>query len=217
MFLLAATMLFAASAQASPIVYNHFSGQVTVTASVSGVDIAGPVVIATNGSFVTLDEGALALSSIQLSAGSSGAIPIGGGGYAGYTSITIDFASLSATGGTLALFDAGPPAGYTYSIANVAISGQFDAVNTNPFLSLTNAPFGFLNPSASGSLYVDTGVAIALDGITLGSIDPDGPGGLAPIVLKGDFLFNGVPEPGTALLLGLGLVGVGTRRRSARR
>jgi hypothetical protein len=80
---------------------------------------------------------------------------------------------------------------------------------------VSDAPFGFLNPSASGQIYVATGVAIALDGITLGSIDPDGPGPLLPIVLKGDFIFNGVvPEPGTAILLGVGLAAVGARRRS---
>ena len=34
-------------------------------------------------------------------------------------------------------------------------------------------------------------------------IDPDGPGGADPLVIKGDFFFSGeVPEPGVALLLG---------------
>jgi hypothetical protein len=213
MFLLAATLLFAASVEAAPIVYVHSGGQVTVTASVGGVDIAGPVVITTSGDYVRVDEGLLQITNIELETGPSVSIPVGG--YGGFTSMNIDFASLSATGGTLALFDPGPPAGYNYSFTNVLISGQFDADNTNPLLDVSDAPFGFLNPSASGQIYVATGVAIALDGITLGSIDPDGPGPLLPIVLKGDFIFNGVvPEPGTAILLGVGLAAVGARRRS---
>ncbi|RIL01387.1 MAG: hypothetical protein DCC71_17875 [Proteobacteria bacterium] len=81
-------------------------------------------------------------------------------------------------------------------------------------MDINDQPFGFVNPSASGTMFVDTNVAIALDGITLGSIDPDGPGGLDPLVLKGDFFFEGVvPEPGTAILLGVGLAGVASARR----
>jgi len=144
-----------------------------------------------------------------INAGSAVSIPISGFGT--YTSLNIDFASLSATAGILSLFDPGSPKGYNYLLSNVAVSGQIDAVNTNPIFSVNDVPFGFINPSASGQVYVDTGVAIALDGITIGSITVRG----QQIVLKADYLFYGVPEPGTAILLGLGLAGVAARRRSA--
>ena len=137
--------------------------------------------------------------------GSSGSVAISPS-YLGFTSINIDFATLTATGGALTLVDAGPPAEYGYTIANVNVSGQFDAVNVVPANSLTNAYFGFMNPSASGTVFVDAvNGTLDPDGITLGTLDPDGPGGSDPLVIKGDFFFSGeVPEPGVALLLGVG-------------
>jgi len=213
LLLLVATALFAASAQALPIAYFLTSGQVTITATVGGNPVAGPVVLGLTGSLIRVDEGTMELNRIELATGSSGSIAIAPP-YLGFTSINIDFADILALNGTISLFDAGPPAGYNYSISNVAVSGQFDATNVIPANSLTDQPFGFVNPSASGTLYVDTNVALALDGITIGSIDPDGPGGVDPLVLKGDFVFEGqVPEPGTAMLLGLGLAGIASRGR----
>jgi hypothetical protein len=210
--LVAAVALFAASAQAVPITYLFTGGQVTITATVGGNPVAGPVTVPLTGSAVQVDE-PTTLNYVLLSVGTSGSIAISPS-YLGYTSINIDLASLSAFGGTISLFDPGPPNGYSYSIGPVNVAGQFDAVNVNPFLDINNQAFGFSNPSASGTFYVDTNVAIALDGITLGSIDPDGPGGVDPLVLKGDFLFEGVvPEPGTAMLLGLGLIGIASRNR----
>lgn len=208
----AAATLLAASAQAAPITYLFTGGQVTITGTVGGNPVAGPITVPLTGSAVQIDE-PTTLNYMLLSIGTSGSITIAPP-YLGFTSINIDFASLSAFGGSLSVFDPGPPAGYNYSIGPVYVSGQFDATNVIPANSLTDQPFGFVNPSASGTLFVDTNVALALDGITIGSIDPDGPGGMDPLVLKGDFIFEGVvPEPGTAVLLGLGIAGIAARNR----
>lgn len=209
LLLAACVSLLPLSASALPVTYYFTSGSVTITATVSGGLVSGPVSVPLTGISVTVDEGALTLDSIQLSMGSTGSVAISPS-YLGFTSINIDFASLSATGGSLTLIDSGPPAEYAYSIANVNVSGQFDAVNVVPANSLVDDYFGFMNPSASGSVFVDAvNGTLDLDGITLGTLDPDGPGGADPLVLKGDFFFSGeVPEPGVGLLLGTGAAAI---------
>lgn len=214
--LLAGGVLFVASAaSALPVVYFFQSGDITISATVLGNTVAGPVTIPLNGVSVTIDESALTVNSISFTSGPTGLVSISPS-YGGYTSINLDFASITATAGSLTLVDPGPPAEYGFNAPVVSVAGQFDAINTNPFLNLNNVPFGFANFSATGTIFADGNSQLELNGITLGQIDPDGPGGNPPLVLKADINFTGVPEPGTALLLGLGIAGLAGVRRSGR-
>lgn len=188
--------------------YTFQSGSVTLTASISGNPLIAPITRPLTGVQVTVDEGTLSLTSFDFSIGSTGSIAflfaVGS-----YTSLNIDFASITASGGTLTLVDPGPPKEYSYAIGPVTVSGQIDAVGV-PIIN--NSPFGFLNPTASGTIFINPGGGnLELDGITIGAIQPLG--APEPIVIKGDFVFTGVPEPGTALLLGAGLAGLGVVRR----
>lgn len=203
----------AISASAIPVTYNFSLGQVTLTASVAGNPVAGPVTVNLTGTKVVVDEGALSLTNITFAIGSTPNIPISPS-YLGFNNIHIDFATLTANAGSLVLNDPGPPKEYGYTIASVVVSGQFDATNIVPSSSINNAPFSFTNGVTTGTIFVDPVLGqLDLDGITLAQLDPDGPGGNPPLVLKGDFSFSGLtPEPGTALLVGLGLVSLAGAR-----
>lgn len=212
LLVLSAALLVASAASASPITYflspPGYTGQVTLTATVGGNPVAGPYVVQLSAGQVTVDQTALTIDGATLSTLVSGSIPISPS-VLGFTSINIDYLTVTASAGTLSLFDPGPPQGYDYTTGTVTVSGQFDAVNTNPFLSISNSAFSQPATPVMGQLYVDTGAELALNGITLLSI-----GGPSGVIVKGDFLFHGVvPEPGTALLVGLGLAGVGSLRR----
>jgi len=212
---ISATVLASGAASATPVLYGFTSGSVTITATANAIPIAAPVTLPLTGVQVTVDTSSLTLSSFLFTIPSSGLItfygPVGT-----YTAINIDFASASASGGSLTLVPpVGNPQEYSYLIGPVSVSGQYDAVGAPP---ISDAPFGFTNPSATGSIFIDTvlnGGTLDLDGITIGSISPLG--APVPIVIKGDFIFEGVvPEPGTALLIGSGLAGLAAigRRRS---
>jgi hypothetical protein len=210
-----AALGFATKAQATPLTYFFTGGSVTITATVQGDQVAGPVTVPLTGISVTADTSALTLDEIDFSAGASGAVTISPS-YLGYESITLNFALANAVGGSLTLVDPGPPAEYGFSINDLTVSGEFDASGTS-VPTLTDEYFGFVTPIASGTIFIDpvTGT-LELDGITLGEIQPDG--APYPLVLKGDFVFTGVvPEPGTALLVLTGILGLGAagRRRAA--
>jgi hypothetical protein len=207
-----AAFIAAGSAEATPITYYFAGGQVTITATVSGNPVITPQNVALNGISVTVDESAGTLDSISLSTSSSGSVTISPA-YNGYDTINIDFAMASATGGSISLVDPGPPKEYGFTIGPVNVTGQFDATGTSPPIS--NQPFGFVNPTASGSIFIDpVNGKLVLSGITLGEIQPTG--APDPLVIKGDFVFLGlVPEPSTALLVGAGLVALGARGRRA--
>jgi hypothetical protein len=107
---------------------------------------------------------------------------------------------------------------YSYVGGPVKVTGVLsiaDSTLTNPPQVI---PFNLVTNSTTGTLLVNSVTGnIALVGITIGVVPPSG-GETFPLIIKGDFFFRGmVPEPGTAVLLGAGLVGVLAVGRRARR
>ena len=205
-----AVVLSAAPVAATPVTYLFQSGSVSLYATSGGSPVGGPANVSLSGVSVTVNEAALTIPTMTFTVGSTGTILVS---YGSFTSFNLDFATVTGTGGTLVLNDAGEPTEYGFTFTTgVNVTGQFDA--SPP--SINNVPFSITSASADGLIFIDhTLNQLTLSSITIGSIDPDGAGTVyAPLLVKGDFIFVGaVPEPGTALLLGAGLVSLAARAR----
>ena len=214
----AAVLLAASAAGAAPVTYPFTSGSVTLAATVAGSAVMAPATFALDGVQVTVDESALALSSFEFTL--SDATLVLTTPYAGYDTIHLDFASITASAGALTLIPPpDDPQEYAFSVSPVTVSGQIDATGSSP--AITDSPFAFTNPSATGSIFVGSapgGGILTLDGITLGAIQPAG--AAEPLLLKADITFTGntsaVPEPTAALLFAVGSVVVGRAIRVRR-
>lgn len=199
-------------ALAAPVQYLFDSGFVTITASVGGVDIGGPVTADLNGLQITIDEDVPELVSIDLTA--PGPIDLSlSPDYLGYTDVTIESLALSGGSGLLVQVTPGPPISEYFFLVDPLVADLVVSAQGSGVPPLVSVPISGQAPG-SGSLFIDADLdQLSLSGITIGAFAPFGDQ-TAPLVLKADFVFSGspIPEPSAALLFAFGLLTVGARR-----
>ncbi len=208
-----ATLVVASSAIAVPVQYLFDSGFVTITASVGGVDIGGPVTTALDGIQVTIDEALPELVSIDLTA--PGPIDMNLGPGIGYTELTIENLAISGGSGLLFLVSPGPPASEYFFLVDPLVVDVIVSAEGGGLPPLVSVPLSS-SPAGSGGIFVTQDInELSLSGITIGSFAPIG-SSMDPIVLKADFVFSGspIPEPSAALLFAAGLLTLGARMRT---
>jgi hypothetical protein len=198
----------AAAAHATPITYSFTGGSAHVTATLASdpsTNVADAT-IALTGTQVTFDAVAKQLTSFMFTAGPTGSIPLSGS-LAGVSVVLNSVSVVPDTGYTnfIVTGPASPPGTYNYTVGPVKVSGQ-----------ATFTPGGVVNftqsnPTLSGQVQIGASNTLSLNGITLGVFST----AKGNLTVKADINFTGTPEPGTALLVGVGLVGMvaASRRR----
>ena len=170
--------------------------------------------LAVDAASVTLDLGTNELLDLNILVQGPGTIQLSG--YNGYEKIVFTDATFQSSGtATLgpggSFFIAGA---VTASALEVFLAGNLTAIPDIVVLNYTTAP----NPNfAAGTIGISGDeVSVSVNGLDLGAFPDPLSGNLA--IVKADFGFVAVvPEPGAALLYGIGLLiaGSAVRRRSA--
>lgn len=208
----AAALLVAQNASAISDTYEFTSGSAVVTVFDVNPDgtlaaIGGPITLTLNGVQVTVDEAAGLLVDVDLTTLGPWVLAVDPTRTGGFDTIAIDDASLTASGGSLSLFDPGPPRGYDYAIGPVTVDSNITAsgalIPVPVELALTA-----ISPTATGTIFIDGsgyGALLSMDGITIAELISPLSGGRT--VVKADFVFEGrnpVPEPHAMALFALG-------------
>jgi len=214
-------LLIAGPASAVPITYYYVGGQaeVTVTTDPGGVTILSTTVLPIDGVSVTFDADTVDLTGFLITIPTTGILSLDTP-YGGYDQVRIESADLSPGIGYTTLLGSDDGGGnYSFVAGPIDINGiysAFDSTNTNPDLLNIAAPFTD-SSLISGSININTG-ELTLNGITLANLDGAAFGETDDLSIKADITFIGdstIPEPRTASLLALGLLGlawVGSRR-----
>ena len=205
---LVAALGIAPASIAAPITYFFQTGSVDLTFTTASTAL-GSGTIDLDGTFVDFDEPPVSpeLTGFEFTATAQGPVMLNVA-YAGYDTFTVD--SLTVQPGpsynTFFGFGSNP---YTVTVGPINVIATATISDSNNVLNTITASFNFLTPSLTATVTINNAVNVVqtleLVGLTLGEIGPFF-GATNTLVIKGDILFQGqVPEPSTAVLLGVGM------------
>ena len=211
LLLAVAFVLVPLSATATPVTYNFTSGTLTVSALLlpsttvllNGSSSASTALTGTSFTFdtalVPLAGNDMSISAFAFVTSPTGVLVL----TPAVGPVTqVSFGALTITTGPLFVSSATGTGPYNFSMGPIKVTGSA-ATNLGP------TTINVSTPSATGSINLGTNT-ISLQGITIGVVTTAG----GTLLVKGDFVFHGVPEPGTVALLAVGAIALtGTLRR----
>ena len=169
-------------------------------------------------STITIDDGTDTLLAFSLLF-SPGAVLELSEHYGGYDEITLNSVEVFSGPGFAILSTTPSGSGYLFSASGVAVEGEYVAADSS----------GLQSPSPTTALpefssyltgaYEPTTLELSFDGVQIALIDGAPFGETLSLLVQGSFSVTGgspvvIPEPSTGVLLGLGLLVLGSRRRA---